>query len=210
MLTDQELTYVLQTALTGASTFHRIVSLLIFTGQRRSEIASLQWAWIDLEENLITLPKEITKNRREHRLPIGAHAVAILAGLPRFKDNPYVFPAARAMNDKTTVFNGWGKPKAALDAELEKNGCTLAPWTLHDLRRTLRTKWAELGILREVAEKYINHVSGLHSGVSAVYDRHKYIPEMRAAVALWEGHLQTLLKSGTVALSALPQISSPA
>ena len=59
-------------------------------------------------------------------------------------------------------------------------------WTLHDLRRTFRTKWDELGISIEVAERYINHVSGVHSGIQGIYNRHKYLPEMRDAVAKWE------------------------
>lgn len=70
---------------------------------------------------------------------------------------------------------------------------SIPPWTLHDLRRTLRTRWAELGIPREVAERYINHVSGVHSGIVAVYDRYSYMNEMRAAVEKWEQYLSRLL-----------------
>jgi len=194
VLSDQELANVLTTALSGTTSFHRIVSLLCLVGQRRSEIGALEWAWIELQEQQITLPKGITKNNREHRFPIGPMAVSVFSSITRLKDNLYVFPAARTSNANTTVFNGWGKPKAAFDNELKEKGYEVAPWTLHDLRRTLRTKWAELGILREVAEKYINHVSGANSGIEAVYNRAKYLEPMRAAVTTWEARLTQLRK----------------
>ncbi|HUE63257.1 MAG TPA: hypothetical protein VMO78_02680, partial [Rhizomicrobium sp.] len=62
----------------------------------------------------------------------------------------------------------------------------VANWTLHDLRRTIRSNWARLGISREVAEKYINHISGVHSGMDRIFNRYDYLPEMRAAVAKHE------------------------
>ena len=121
-------------------------------------------------------------------------AVSVLASITRWKDNPYVFPAARTISDNTTAFKGWSNAKAAFDRELKGKGYIVAPWTLHDLRRTLRTKWAELGVIREVAEKYINHVSGANSGIEAIYNRAKYKEPMRAAVTLWESHLARLLR----------------
>jgi integrase len=194
VLSDRELVCVLTTALAGATSFHRIVSLLCLLGQRRGEIGSLEWAWIELQDQYIMLPKGITKNNREHRFPIGPMAVSVFASVTRWKDNPFVFPAARTSSEETTVFNGWGNAKAAFDKELKEKGYVVAPWTLHDLRRTLRTKWAELGIIREVAEKYINHVSGANSFIEAIYNRAKYREPMRAAVAMWESHLAMLLK----------------
>lgn len=190
VLTSKELPSALRLALSAPSTFYGIVALLVLTGQRRGEIAALQWNWIDLDKQHITLPKTVTKNKRVHTFPIGDMAVQVFEKRPRLKDNPYVFPAAhdRYKDKPATVFNGWGKPKARFDEQLK-----IEPWTLHDLRRTFRTMWAELAISREIAERYINHVSGVHSGIQAVYDRHKYMDEMRTAVTMWETHLQTLL-----------------
>lgn len=191
-LTDQELAKALKLALAGRSPFHAIFALLALTGQRRGEIAALEWGWIDRKENTITLPSGVTKNRRPHTFPIGDMAFAVIDALPRINDSLYLFPAAknRASAKPATIFNGWGKPKAKFDA-----AAGLTDYTLHDLRRTLRSKWAELHISREIAERYINHVSGVHSGIQAVYDRYSYMPEMREAVEQWERHLSTLLTS---------------
>jgi integrase len=60
---------------------------------------------------------------------------------------------------------------------------------LHDLRRTLRTGLAELGVNFEVAERVLNHAM---PGLQAVYNRHNYLAEKRAALTLWAEHVLTL------------------
>lgn len=190
VLSTDELKAVYGTALAGTTPFHRIVALLILTGQRRGEIAALQWAWIG--EDTITLPSTHTKNRREHTFPICQAAKDVLKSVPRLKDNPYVFPAARdkVKGKPATIFNGWGKPKAAFDTE-----CGVSGWTLHDLRRTFSSGMAALGIQQVVVEKLLNHVSGgTQSPIAQVYNRYSYMEEMREAVKLWETQLARLLE----------------
>jgi integrase len=184
ILSDDELKTVWNAA-TGM--FGDIVRLCIATGQRRSEIAQLQWSWI--RDDLVTLPPQITKNGREHTFPIGPIAAAIIARQTRRNDTDYVFPAREwGQGNRASCYGSWGRDKAALD---KASGVT--NWVLHDLRRTFRSKWAELGILREVAEKYINHVSGVHAGVGGIYDRFSYLEPMRNAVKRYESWLQSLL-----------------
>ena len=60
---------------------------------------------------------------------------------------------------------------------------------LHDLRRTLRTGLAELGVSFEVAERVLNHAM---PGLQAVYNRHNYVAEKRTALALWAEHVLSL------------------
>src|SRR5262249_46553583 len=60
---------------------------------------------------------------------------------------------------------------------------------LHDLCRTLRTGLAELGVSFEVAERVLNHAM---PGLQAVYNRHNYLAEKRAALTLWAEHVLTL------------------
>lgn len=175
-LTDQELTAVWHGA-AQLGVYGTIVRLLILTGQRREEIAQLTGDMIG--EGTITLPSWLTKNGQEHAFPIGPLAQSLL---PKPHKNGRLFPARRERSDK--AFSGFSKGKA----ELQKLTNT-SDWTLHDLRRTLRTKWAELGVRKEVAERYINHISGEHAGIAGVYNRYSYSSEMQAAVAIWESHL---------------------
>ena len=187
-LTDAELAKALKLTQDAASTFKAMIALLVLTGQRKCEINALEWGWIGKDS--ITLPPNITKNKQPHAFPIGPMTLKVLSRVPKTHDK-YLFPAAknRFKNKPATVFNSWGNSKADFDEELD-----IAPWKVHDLRRTLRTKWAELVISPEVAEKYINHVSGTHGGLDAIYNHYKYEKPMQNAVEVWERHLQSLLK----------------
>jgi integrase len=178
VLSEDELRAVWTTARTLATPFQSIVALLVLTGQRRGEIAALQWDWIGTD--YIEWPPEAVKNGRRHRIPIGPETQAILAALPRFT-RPYVFPAARQRSEHTTTINGWSKAKAAFDRE-----CGVTDWTLHDLRRTYATVLQSLGVRLEVTESLLNHVSGTRSGIVGVYQTYRYEREMREAALAFE------------------------
>ena len=188
VLSDKELRTVLKQARVEFSAYGKIVDLLILTGQRRGEIVALEWKWIDEKESIITLPSSITKNGREHVFPYGSTVAAVLSTIPR--TSAYLFPATkeRRKGQPVTVFGGWNRPKIALDKR-----CKIAPWTLHDLRRTFATNLAALGTPIHVTEKLLNHISGTVSGVAAVYNRHAYMDEMRAAIDAWEKRLSVIL-----------------
>jgi len=183
VLTDEELCRVWWAADRTAHHFGVIVKLLILTGQRRGEIGSLQAGYIT--DNSICLPSEMTKNRRTHTFPIGPTAAAILSSNTT-TGTTTVFPAR---GKPTQPFNGWSKAKAQLDQKAQ-----IAPWTLHDLRRTYATGLQRLGVKLEVIEALLNHVSGTRAGIIGVYQRHHYQDEMREAVERWENHLRTILE----------------
>lgn len=191
-LTRAELAGVFRTAFYGATIFDHIVATLILTGQRRTQISNLRDEWLE-QSGFITIPKKFTKHS-DHTFPIGWMTLGVLSRTPRLANDPHVFPAMRerVAGQPATVFNSWSKSKVAFDQRLLEAGHELAPWTLHDLRRTFRTFWAEIGVLREVAEKYIHHISGVHSGVDRIYNRYSYVPQMRSAVEKWEEFLERL------------------
>jgi integrase len=191
VLTDSELREVLQKARAAGFPFGLVLELLILTGQRRSEIGSLEWSWIDTDKRTITLPASVTKNKREHTLPYGDMVAAILERIER--RGRFLFPGSK---DANLPITGWSNFKAAFDKT-----CEVDSWTLHDLRRTFATNLAALGIRIEVTEKLLNHVSGSFGGIVGVYQRHGYMDEMRAAIDLWEKRLDQII-SQTPATSA--------
>jgi hypothetical protein len=65
----------------------------------------------------------------------------------------------------------------------------MSPWRLHDLRRSVATHMAEIGIQPHIIEAVLNHVSGHKSGIAGVYNRATYQPEKAAALTRWAGHL---------------------
>jgi len=185
VLTEEELKSVLSVARSEDAVFHNIIQLLILTGQRRNEIASLRAEWIDFENRTITLPPEVTKNKRQHTFPFGKMTEAVLR---KGKGTGAMFPARGA----DAPFNGWSKLKPVFEKK-----CKAEPWTLHDLRRTFATNLAALGVPIHVTEKLLNHVSGTTGGIVAVYQRHAYLDEMREAIGKWERCLTRLVKPTT-------------
>ena len=179
LLTDDEVRSIWR-ATEQPTTFNTIVRLLILTGQRRNEIASLKAEYI--KDDVCALPSALTKNKREHIFPIGRLAASIL---PRTKSGLYF--AARGTPSRS--FSGFSKAKKVLDRRL---GGTVTPWTLHDLRRYYASTMARLGVKQEVTERLLNHRSGIISGIAAVYTLHDFMPEMKQAIERYEQRLRQL------------------
>jgi hypothetical protein len=62
-----------------------------------------------------------------------------------------------------------------------------------DASRTVATRLAELGIAPQVIERLFNHVTGTISGIAAVYNRARYMDEMRDAVEKWDAKIAALV-----------------
>lgn len=81
--------------------------------------------------------------------------------------------------------------KAAAEARKQEERETVAPWCLHDLRRTAATRMAELGVPVEHIGRVLNHAP---RGITAtVYDKHTYIPEKRRALDVWADYLKSIV-----------------
>jgi integrase len=159
----------------GDGRYADIVRLLLLTGQRRTEIGGLTWSEVDFDRKLIVLAPERTKNSRHHEVPLSRQVLAILQRQP--KRTEFVF----------SKHMGWAAAKARLDAR-----AGIAPWRLHDCRRSCATGMAELGVQPHIIEAVLNHVSGHKAGVAGIYNRAKYEPEMRTALARWADHLDKI------------------
>jgi len=178
VLTDDELVAVWTSA--PDTEFGCIVKLLMLTGQRRDEIAALRRA--EIEGGVLALPAARTKNSRAHDVPLSPQARALLNDQPESAGREYVFGNGRG------GFSGFSSAKRRLD---EASG--VADWTLHDLRRTMATRMADLGVQPHVIEAILNHVSGHKAGVAGIYNRSTYATEKRAALEQWGAHVERLL-----------------
>jgi integrase len=182
VLTQDELAQVLAALDDGP--FSEIIRLLVLTGARRSEVGGLRWSEIDLDRGLIVLPPTRVKNGRQHELPLSNQARAVLERQPR--RNEWVWGCE---------WTSWTEPKAKLDRRL--NG--IAPWTLHDIRRSAATHMAELGTMPHVVEAILNHYSGHRAGVAGIYQRAKYQDQMKAALQAWADYVDKLEPSKELA-----------
>jgi integrase len=182
VLTDDELRRVWGAAEEMGFPFGPLVELLILTGQRRGEVAGMEWAEIDLEKRLWTLPRERVKNDRRHEVPLSAQSIAIIKQVPRISDR-FVFSL-----DGEKPINGFGKNRDRINALLPG----MPPWTIHDLRRSAASGMARLGVTLPVIEKVLNHVSGSFAGIVGIYQRHDFADEKRNALETWGNHIAGL------------------
>jgi hypothetical protein len=186
VLRDEELRHI-WTNTEELTTYHRIVRCLMLCGQRPRETAATCASWVG--DDGITIPPEIAKNGQQHLYPVGPTALQLFfATSEEVRDTSNdrcLFPA----RGKTTPFNGWSKSKKALDEKLNGH---VAPWQLRDLRRTYRTLHARIGTAPHVAERLINHILTV-TDVEKIYDRYKYLPEMREAVQKYEAFFLDLV-----------------
>ena len=192
-----------------ASVFAPLVRTLLLTACRRDEVG--QMVAEELSENghgaVWTIPGARMKNGREHVVPTNA---AILALLPQ-REAGYLF---RVSEVATKPFSAWSECKDKLDRVIARRRAAegrkpMAPWVLHDLRRTASTKMNELGIPERVVEACLSHTI---SGVAGVYNRYHYLPEKRAALERWASHVEAVV-SGSAAganVIAYPAAALPA
>ena len=175
-----------------------IVKLLMMTGQRRGEIAGLRWSEIDLDRNLILLPGERTKNGKPHELPITDTVRNIIKSQPKTDGRDFIFGYGER------AFSGWSRAKETLDEAIAKSAGNVLPrWTLHDVRRSVATGMADIGIAPHIIEAVLNHVSGHKGGVAGIYNRAIYTAEKAQALARWDEHLSALVSGQTSSITPL-------
>jgi integrase len=183
VLSDAELAAVWQAA--GDDDYGKIVRLLILTGARRDEIGGVRWSELDSGRGPWTLPGERAKNHTALTLPLPQAAWTIIDSLSRDTNPDHLFG--------TRGFTAWSRPKAELDQRL---GGQVAPFQLHDLRRTAATKMADIGIQPHIIETILNHRSGHKSGIAGIYNRSRYEREVTIALAQWADHVRSLVEGG--------------
>ena len=146
----------------------------------------MAWPEFDLEspQPTWTLPKERSKNGKAHTLPLLSLALEIIRSVPRMASRDYLF-GARSRDG----FTKWDLSKQQLDER-----CGVTDFRIHDVRRSVATGMANIGVQLHIIEQILNHQSGHKAGPAGVYIRSNYERETRMALALWEDHIRTLLE----------------
>jgi len=157
-----------------------VLRLLLLTGQRRSEVAEARKSELELDipEPVWTIPGERTKNGLLHRVPLCPLAKAefarAMAASP--DDSVYVFASPESEEGEPILANAVTRAMARLVAEIK-----ISRVSPHDLRRTVGTEMARLGLPVHVRSLVLNH-SPMSRGVTdAVYNRYAYDKEKREA-----------------------------
>jgi integrase len=177
VLTDAELRELWSGLDKRPGTASDALRLRLLLGQRGAEVIGMRWSEINFADQAWELPAARTKNGRPHVVPLPPTTMALLkrvrAELP--EDEPRVFPGLTAWTDD--------------QRELSKIHDGAYEWK--DLRRTVSTRLAELGVSEEVIGRTLNHAR--YTVTSRHYIKHKYVPETRSALEAWDGTLADIV-----------------
>ena len=156
--------------------------LRLLTAQRGVEVLSMRWS--DIEADWWTIPAEVAKNGRSHRVPLSAPALALVEELrEKVNGSPFLFPSPKRADEPIAHV------QKAAERLVEAAEVKFVP---HDLRRTAASYMTSMGVTRLVVSKILNHVE---QGVTATYDRHSYDGEKREALTRWGERLEVIVGS---------------
>lgn len=168
----------------------RILKLCLITGQRISEVAGLKRAELDPPNREWRLPASRSKNKHPHTIPLSKLAFGII------KD---VLADAKQQNLFAITPNEVAR--AVKDAQ---SAIGIEKWTPHDLRRTVLTQMAKMGIEPIILGHVANHRTTTKAGVTlGVYVQYRYENEKRRALDLWADRLAAIV-SGKAAAEMIP------
>lgn len=157
---------------------------ILLTGQRPGEVINMRFDQI--QDDWWVLPGDVRKNGEENRVPLLPLMREILEMSKAYAgDGAFVFPSSHLLGKPIRVNSLAHGVKRHLSAiGIDK------PFTPHDLRRTVRTRLAELGVSDIVGEKLLGHKL---QGILAIYNRHEYATEKRQAMQKWETRLREII-----------------
>jgi integrase len=119
--------------------------LLLLTGCRLSEIQTLEWRYVDLEQKELRLPDSKTGAKTVH---LGDAVVVLLDALPRVTGNPYVIVGKKEKAHLTDLQHPWRRIRKAAG---------LNDVRIHDLRHTFASGGLLVGEGLAMIGKLLGH-----------------------------------------------------
>lgn len=163
------------------------IKLLILTGCRRKEIASMRWDEIDVATATWSLPAEKTKNRQPHIIYLSPLTLELIENLrPLTAHTEFVFYTEQGKHhihpDSLSTALGRLRKSSPLS--------DLSSFSIHDLRRSAATAWAEcLKVSPHIIERMLNHQP--LNKLIATYQRATYAKEQKETWFLWGEYVKT-------------------
>jgi integrase len=195
VLSEDEIRLFWSAAEAHGGAFRDVFRLLLITAQRESEVGKMRGREVHLGKRTWVIPPERAKNKKgSHEVTLSELGVEILEPRLRRCGDGLVFPSVkpRKENAGRTAISGYSKAKARVDQAMGD----VEPFVLHDLRRTVATQMAELGIAPQVVDRgVLNHQSGVIRGVARVYNRYTYAKEAREALLAWGERLRAIVRA---------------
>ncbi|PRY85783.1 tyrosine-type recombinase/integrase [Donghicola tyrosinivorans] len=193
-LSDDEIRWLWRACDDEPKPWGAFFKMLLLTGQRRGEVARMQWDDID-SAGVWRLSS--TKNGERHDVPLPPEARELIEAMP--VKGPYVFTT-----NGTAPALSLSKPTARLAARMEEiateevgETITIPHWRPHDLRHTVKTGLAALGVSLEIRSRATNHLSDIPV-MDRRYNHHDFEQEKRRALEAWSKRVIRLRNAETM------------
>lgn len=159
----------------AATSTRLAIEFLALTAARTTEVRTARWSDIDLAAATWTIPAQLMKAGREHRVPLSSRALKVLS------------EAREHAGSEGLIFPGRsGRPfghasVGTLFKRLDLGG------TPHGLRASFRNWCAETGVARDVAERALAHV--VKSATESAYNTTDLLERRRQVMEAWGEYL---------------------
>jgi len=167
------------------------VKLAFTTGQRLGEIIRVRWCDIDFDDQLMTIPSSVSKNKMDHVVPLDDLSWAAIEEMREVTgDYEYLFAPSKGKTFKEGK-HITGNAIGAIIREYCDGHKKVRKFLGRDIRRTVKTLMGKAGISKELRDRLQNHalkdVSTIH------YDRYDYLAEKRQGMKVWNDYLELII-----------------
>ena len=132
-----------------SQTIANAIRLLLLTGARRGELLAATWGQFDLTLGVWTKPRENTKTKREHRIPLSAPTMRLLRAMrDAAGPSPYLFPSNGAAGHVVEIKGAWARITKVAKLEDVR---------VHDLRHTYASLLASAGFSLPTVGALLGH-----------------------------------------------------
>jgi integrase len=178
------------------------LKLILLTMVRKSELQDATWDEIDFENAVWTIPKERMKRSKAHNVYLSEQAVDIMIALKTCAGNSRYLLPSRYDADAPMSRATFNRVTYAVVERAKNEGLPLAPFTVHDLRRTGSTLLNELGFNRDWIEKALAHEDSRSS--RGVYNKAEYEPQRRHMLQEWANMIDAWVDGRKYAATLFP------
>ncbi len=190
---------------TGMADGTRIaLQLALVTGQRIGEICSATKGEVDLDKAEWLIPASKAKNRREHMVPLSPMAIELFVAAMSLSESDFIFPARPSLVARRHRYLAPHSVADRMRRSLDALGLAENPATPHDLRRTVASQMAAMGITENIVARVLNHSSEIGKTITGkVYIRHSFSAEKRHALEVWAAELERIVESRKAAANVI-------
>jgi integrase len=159
------------------------LKLILLTLVRKGELIHATWDEVDFEKALWSIPKERMKSSKPHNVYLSQQAIDIMVALRTCAGGSRYLIPSRYDADKCMSNATLNRVTQLIVERAKAQKLPLAPFTVHDLRRTGSTILNELGFNSDWIEKCLAHEDGRSS--RGVYNKAEYAEQRRHMLQQW-------------------------